>query len=844
MSNKDFIEIKVTTKDRPISLESGVHDFHGMTVEAKGGIVLADDGVTILNAVIAGPVKVEGNDAVIKNCTVRSSGEAIVSSGAGLILQGNKINGSVSLVNGSYNSLVAQNKISGDISVTGGYNCAVILNNAKAVNCQKSKNIYVVENIADSISLSSNNYLLCDQNKCGSVEANENLNFNGDNITDVDARIEFGADEALLPHINRDLFVGMQRRNNVNCDEPQPLNKYITNSLVNEKTVIVPPGAYITPEPIKLSGNESGATVYAYGAMAEMVEYGSSVVVSETQNVTVKGLNIGYVKQPCGQVTVLEERDSRTFTVVPYAGSVNDFGRTDPTLFSVGFTDLFETGKIYPFGCLGGGYSIEKNEDGTMTVTLPENSMWCGKLHKGYRFVCRLGGGDKLSMYIVGSENILFKDVSLLCHSACLAVVAGGVSENIHFYRWYNGNEPAPIIDKETFDRYREIEKKYGVEDEVYVDELGRYRGGKPLIGSSDATHIVGCKEGVHATSCLFESMCDDGSNQRSASSRLAGVKDNGDGTSTLFYKGSVAEIYCLHYFNPKNPRPSSCCSFVKGDRILAYTSTGITFCDTECLSDSVTVEDYEFTLDAPEREPRHYTDTLRSVTVRTDALNLAALDGFDLSDNRYEMKNKVLVDNLSRNSANFRFDNVMVRNTRSRGILVKTVGANIKNCTFRNLGHTGVLLSVEFVWGESSVSQDVSITGCLFDNLGFINGRSSDKTLSPIAIRGLSSTVSEDSLLYKNILIDGNKFINNTHNYAVTVNSAQNVKIINNVFEEGVGESQEAPKKVIDIETAMNVEISNNKYSKYLPSVADGITAKNFKNVYGTDIQMQGDIQ
>lgn len=844
MGNKDFIEIKVTAKDSPISLESGVHDFHGMTVETKGGIVLADDGVTILNAVIAGPIKVEGNDAVIKNCTIRSSGEAIVSSGAGLILQGNKINGSVSLVNGSYNSLVAQNKISGDISVSGGYNCAVILNKAKAVNCQKSKNIYVVENIADSIYLSSNNYLLCDQNKCSSVEATENLNFNGDNITDVDARIEFGADEALLPHINRDLFVGMQRRNSVNCDEPQPLNKYITDSLANEKTVIVPPGAYITPEPIKLSGNESGATVYAYGAMAEMVEYGSSVVVSETQNVTVKGLNIGYVKQPCGQVTVLEERDSRTFTVVPYAGSVNDFGRTDPTLFSVGFTDLFETGKIYPFGCLGGGYSIEKNEDGTMTVTLPENSMWCGRLHKGYRLVCRLGGGDKVSMYIVGSENILFKDVSLLCHSACLAVVAGGVSENIHFYRWYNGNESAPIIDKETFDRYREIEKKYGVEDEVYIDELGRYRGGKPLIGSSDATHIVGCKEGVHATSCLFESMCDDGSNQRSASSRLAGVKDNGDGTSTLLYKGSVAEIYCLHYFNPKNPRPSSCCSFVKGDRMLAYTSTGITFCDTECLSDSVKVEDYEFTLDAPEREPRHYTDTLRSVTVRTDALNLAALDGFDLSDNRYEMKNKVLVDNLSRNSANFRFDNVMVRNTRSRGILVKTVGANIKNCTFRNLGHTGVLLSVEFVWGESSVSQDVSITGCLFDNLGFINGRSSDKTLSPIAIRGLSSTVSEDSLLYKNILIDGNKFINNTHNYAVTVNSAQNVKIINNVFEEGVGENQEAPKKVIDIETSMNVEISNNKYSKYLPSVADGITAKNFKNVYGTDIQMQGDIQ
>lgn len=847
MSNKDFINIKITASDSPLSLKSGVHDFHGMTLDAKNGIMISDDGVTVLNAVISGLVKIEGNDTVIENCTIKAKEVAVTSSGAGLVLRDNKIQGDVSLTNGSYNSLIAQNKIAGEISIQGGYNCSIVLNKAQSVSCESCKNIYVIENVADKISLTSNNYLLCDGNTCDAVTATENSNFNGDDITDVDARLEFGADEDLLPHVNRDLFVGMKRRafvNDPSCAEPQSVGRYVSDRAAASKTVIVPPGAYVATEPITLSDNTNGVTVYAYGAMAEMTEYGRSVSVYTAQDITVKGLNIGYAKQPCGQVTVLDQIDDRVLTVIPYAGSVNDFGKTDPSVFSEHMVDIFEVGKIYPFGVLGGAYSVEKNDDGTMTVTLAENTIWRNEIHKGYRIVCRLGGGDKNSIYISDSKNILFKDISLLCHSACLAVVTGGVSENVHFYRWYNGVESAPIIDKETFDRYREMEKTWGVEGEVYIDELGRYRGGQPLICSSDATHIVGCREGVHATSCLFESMCDDGSNQRSSSSRLAGVRDNGDGTSTLLYKGSVAEIYCLRYFNPNSPHPGSCRTFVKGDRILAYTSTGVTFCDTECLDDSIDIEEYAFTLNPPEREPRHYTDILRSVTVRTDAINIAALEGFDLSDNGYEMKNKVLVDNLSRNSANFRFDNVMVRNTRSRGMLVKTVGAHISNCTFRNLGHTGILLSVEFVWGESSVSQDISITKCLFDNLGFINKGIHKKTLSPIAIRGLSSTVDEKSLLYKNILIDGNKFINNTHDFAITVNSAQNVKIINNVFAEGAGESAQTPKKVIDIETAMNIEISNNKYSKYLPSAYDGISTVNYKNIYGTDVSLNGDIE
>jgi hypothetical protein len=276
---------------------------------------------------------------------------------------------------------------------------------------------------------------------------------------------------------------------------------------------------------------------------------------------------------------------------------------------------------------------------------------------------------------------------------------------------------------------------------------------------------------------------------------------------------------------------------------VLIYTGTGVTFCDTKALTSEVAVEDYDFIISPEGKTPRHYYDTVKKFTVATSALNMAAIEGFDLSDNHYDMKNKVLVDNLSRNSAGFHFDNVLVRNTRSRGILVKTVGATIENCTFQNLGHTGVLLSVEFVWGESSVSQDITVKKCLFDNVGFINKSVANKTLAPVAIKGLSSTVDEKSLLYKNILIEGNRFINNKNNYFITVNSAQDVKIVNNVFEETAGETKEKPHLVIDVETSMNVEISGNKYSKHLAKIEDGITSKNFKNIYGTDITLKGDI-
>ena len=790
--------------------------------------------------------RIEKNDLIIANQEINGS---VIISASGVIIQNCRINGSLELDGNAINCLVAQNKVVGDIQAFGAYNSTILLNKAKNITAENNTNLYVVENtVTGVLTLKNNNYLLADENVSADTISESNENFNGDNITDVNSRQDHGADLNLLPHANKDLFIGMERKAYVNAHDTsgnESIGQYIM-SRANGGIVIVPPGAYEASEHVHLGESASGTAIYAYGAFMELSQYGYSLVTDRVHDLTVKGLVIGYKGQPCGQITLIDKLDELTYFAVPYAGSVQGFGKSDPTLFSSVVTDMFEVGKNYPWGLIGGGYDIEPYENGIFTVKIREGFHLKEYIKKGDRFVCRLAEPNKISISLKNSKNITVKDSFLYCHSACLAAVAGGESENILFYRWYNGNESARVIDKETYDRYREIEEKYGVEGEVYIDSQGRYRGGTPLICSADATHITGCKTGVDATSCLFESMCDDGSNQHAASSRLAGVLDNGDGTTAIFYKGSVAETYCKRHFNVKNPRPcpSSCPPISKGDRVLIYTGTGITFCDTRALSDAEIVEDYEFDITPPDYPTRHYFDTVKKFTVATSDLNMDAIEGFDLSDNHYDVKNKVLVDNLSRNSAGFKFDNVMVRNTRSRGILVKTVDADVQNCTFQNLGHTGVLLSVEFVWGESSVSQNVNISKCLFDNVGFINRNFSNKTISPVAIKGLSSTVAEKSLLYKNIIIDGNKFINNQNDHTVTVNSAQNVRISNNVFDEPLKNRDGHPKKVIDVETSMNVEISNNTYQESLTHVEDAISAQNFKNIFGSDVTLSGDVE
>ena len=105
--------------------------------------------------------------------------------------------------------------------------------------------------------------------------------------------------------------------------------------------------------------------------------------------------------------------------------------------------------------------------------------------------------------------------------------------------------------------------------------------------------------------------------------------------------------------------------------------------------------------------------------------------------------------------------------------------------------------------------------------------------------IQGFSSKVADGYLPYENILIKGNRFENCDHKYCITVNSAQNVKILDNTFCPINYEYEDDVHTpvTIHIETAMDIEISGNTFTPNAPSVLSLINARNVINVYGTDV-------
>ncbi len=742
------------------------------------------------------------------------------------IIKNCNINGDLKLT-GATNCLVAQTEITGSIYLENCFNCTVILCNAFELYATGCKNLFVIGNsCTGGMTFTENTHLIADKNTSAYVMDVNNIGVNGDSVTEVYDRAECGALRRLQPHTDKDLFVTMERESEI---ESLPIADYIKKEAKASDTVIIPPGVYTVSDTFELEGLQN-KEIYAYGACIEMTDYNPIIEIKKFENVNICGLTLSYSLGSCGQIHILEQIDEKTLLAVSAAGLDDEFGKTDTSRFSAGFTDVFRAGEIYPWGMLDGGYDIEKNGDGTFTVTLKK---LVGEIHAGDAIVCRMGGANKHTLRINDSQDLHFCDLVLYGYAAALAVVGGGRNNNVTFTRWHNTNKSAPVIDREDYYRYKYLEEQYGVDLGVYIDDRGRYRGTTLLVGSVDATHVIGARRGFDVTSSLLEAMVDDGSNQRSSSSRLAAVKDNGDGTTTLTYKGYLAEVYYK-----MNAYLCNCSPFSKGDRIRVYNSKGVPVCDTHALSDSEIVGDHEFTITNPKGEPKTYQSKYRTVTVKTAAVNFAALEGYDLTDDHYEMKNKVLVDNLSRNSCNFTFDNVTVQNTRSRGMLMKSTGVIARNCTFKNLAHTGLYLSTEKEWGESTVCSDITIQNCVIDHTGFINNYDWLTFLAPVSIVGPESEVSRENLLCKNITVEGNRFLNNTNDYQITVDHAQNVRIKNNYFAPGLYENQTKPRKVILVKSSIDVEISDNRYSTYLEAdMSRKIIIEKSENVCGNDL-------
>ncbi len=824
--------IKLDFNEYIAALKNGALDPDASYI-VDGDVNLSGEyALTLKDLTVNGSVTVCGNseDIIIYRCNI--SGDLVCSAMCAVIKESQARN--ISLGKGAKNVLVAKCE-SKKISVTDGYNCTVLLNKTDDISVKRGTNVYVIKNtVWGDISLEKVSYLLCDENAVGGKTTNNGCaEYNGDNVRDVDARAEVGADEELLPHVNKDLFLEMPRREYVlqaEYDKPMTFNEYFLEGARNGDEVIIPPGAYSVTDRILATEEHSNTSVYAYGALREKTDYGIAIDFENTNFFALRGLTIGYAKQSSGQIHVLEKLDGYKLRVINAAGYDYGFSHTDFKKYS-GSTEVFHQGKFtntfifsHPY------YSIpEQNEDKTFVIEmLIDKEKLFNNMEKGDVWSCRMAGVNTHTFLIKNGGNILFKDVTVFGYGAALGLVAYGTKENVNFIRVCNTSRPPFIIDKETYDKYKVLEAEYGVDLEVSIDEKGRYRGSIPRTGSVDAMHIVNGDKGVNATSCLFEHMCDDGSNQHSASSRLHRLIDNGDGTTTLVYKGLITGTrkYVSTCAGETTGSGSMTPAFRKGDRVFSYTSNGRVVCDAEVLEDGCVYCDEPYHLLTHEYtykgEPRTLTWTckLQAIKLRTEDIRFNALEGYDLHDNSEERQHRIIVDNVSRASGDYTFDNVLVRHTRARGLAVKSRNVTIKNCTFRELGSAGVMLSCEEAWSENTVAVNTVVKNCIFDNTGRKFELNHDMKFGAFAIEGLGGmsrfvTPAGDGYPCRNVLLEGNLFINNSHDYDVAISEAQDVVIRNNTFSNHLLDSgEEFLGTTLKARTCMNITLEGNKYS------------------------------
>ncbi|MBQ4091276.1 MAG: right-handed parallel beta-helix repeat-containing protein [Clostridia bacterium] len=910
----------------PVVLASGV-DYRangavifaerGLTVDGAESVALRDaiivangaaikgcgKDLTVYACYLGGGVELCGEDVTVQGCIVEGS---VTVKGESCIVRENTVSAGICVGAGSVNTLVALNKVK-SVEICGCFNTSVVLNSACCISGKGNTNLYVVDNVAQSIDISDNNYLIANGNGYSEFKAENNENVNGDDVTDVDARVEYGANEELLPHTNKDLFVGMKRKKFItdpSLEEKKAFSAYMRTCAPMGKFVIIPPGAYAVEGEVYIDGAYNDTTIYAYGVYSECCYTDHKMYkglflyhIFKVHDFRVYGLTIGRALPSCGQVRIVDtfiEADGVRYeseadvpegatpeyklTAYSEAGFDDGFTQTNPEIFHTWWPETFlydeKTGehKMYPeenpdaFHKCVRNVDENGNSDGSMTITLLDKVAptlsWKAKdiydrIKPGTVMTCRFSNG-RYHVYILYSTNILFRDVVLYGYAGGMANVAMGTDE-VYFERFHDTPQGNSLIDRETYERYLAIQKKYGVDMEVFEDKAWdgtvRYRGPKGRSSSVDAFHITHTKTGYNVISSLLEGMVDDGSNQKGNSSRLHAIKDNGDGTTTIQYKPTMFSARWCAMRRP-DAAPGlelsfvNCRNFAKGDIVFIYAPSGQVVCETPALTDFQPVGKYLNVFVDASKECDVYETTVATKDVNFDALyNPLTGIPYDISSNdvgwvdngwtKYDDSQRITVDNLSWNACNYTMDNVMVHCGHTRGYLIKSADVTVKHCTFRNISYAGLLIKPEKSWAESSISRRLMITNNLFDNTGYMSNFVLHREFACITIVSTSKIANEKMLPMDDITVTHCKFTNNKQRNAIFVNSAKNVKITDNIFDENVIDIHPEEKGVAALlDTCANIELSGNtyNYAHYNGDIRNVVKGKNFVNVYGID--------
>ena len=859
----DGVALTVNSASRGITVKNS-------RIEGKTAIENGADRLVLLNSYVGfaenGLLDTSREGLYVRDCRfIGESGSAIKTASDYMELRRNSIktaSDAVALAIGeAKHILIAANVITDaqrSIVMKGVDNASVLRNSVVSVDAANGKHIYLVDNaVGGRMLVSDNRYLILD----GTVYPQDafdhttvsvgNNAVNGDGLTDLEKRLSAGANEELLPHVDKDQFLFEERQSTVyDPDGSMKIHEYVETYAAEDYFVYIAPRAYATYTCWLLDSEHRNSTIYAYGAYIERPlegttdgqdfcnDYWGLIVVSGTENITLKGGTYGFERPQCGQVYVLEKvKGSTQLITVPAAGMLPDFGATGTgdKLFELSGGNVFREGKQYAYLDLGSRNEV-KNEDGTITVDVLRPNVW-QQIEVGDVIACHNRLYSQATVGTKHSAGVLYQDMTVYGNTGAACFSEDCNTGAITYHRIADVVSNGAVIDKEVYDRYKAIEEEYGISTDVWFDGEN-YRGAPSRFSSKDTLHVAASVVGSQIISCYFENLVDDSTNQRSLHARLSCIYPNEDGeTYTVVYKANLSKVS----YDRGSRTPNYLCEhFEKGDRVFVYTSNG------KLVVDGPALEDYTLGgLISTEYKNQGGGD-LRTycVKVAKEDVHLDALEGYVLDtkgaatsqNNSYAAENKVLVDNRSAASDGFLYDNCYVNNCRSRGMILKASDATIQHCTFRNISAAAIAICYEIDWGESGVSENVTVKNCIFDHTGF---RQSYDIIAPITVNSLGYTDFSTDALYKNIKITDNVIKNRVSEYAVVINGAMDVEITGNDFGRVVDiEGLNKQKNSVSLVDVKSVTIADNKYPDAAMSVKNTFSFENVKGLKGSDVQ------
>ncbi len=338
-------------------------------------------------------------------------------------------------------------------------------------------------------------------------------------------------------------------------------------------------------------------------------------------------------------------------------------------------------------------------------------------------------------------------------------------------------------------------------EDRVTLSRCTVTPGPKPagaaedrMLSTCDASHFSNMRVGPVIEDCVFTDMTDDGTNI------------NGHYMMTSSYNEETNSFTVQSNFDVATGNYTSHTEGIEiGDRIRILNMDYAWIGDTTAATDA------------------------DSGTIR-------------LADRFEGMTNRVILQNLDRQSNDFAIRNCVVERIRSRGLLIKGTDGIIEHCTIRDVRMAGILVKPEsHEWPEFGFAQNLVIRNNHIIGTGY--AAPTNGLHAAINISGDTGHSDDPTYqMHRDIVIEGNFIENRRNEAAIKVSHALNVTVKNNtITARDISVHGDPANDVaipITVISATNVEISGNTVPASARGYAEIKSATN--NIWGTDLNAE----